>query len=114
MSTIKANTWQNSDGSENYKCRAWVNFNGLGVVAINGSGNVSSITDLATGTYTVNFTTSFSDTNYAPFVSLHKYTSYAEDAYFSPPVSVSSNVVVVYTTAGVAADVDVVTASYFR
>jgi hypothetical protein len=29
-----------------YGCRAWVNFNGTGTVAIRASGNVSSITDL--------------------------------------------------------------------
>ena len=28
-----------------YACRAWVNFNGTGTVAIRASGNVSSITD---------------------------------------------------------------------
>jgi predicted S18 family serine protease len=48
-----------------YLCRAWVNFNGTGTVAIRASGNVSSITDGGTGTYTVNFTTAMSDTNYA-------------------------------------------------
>jgi hypothetical protein len=48
-----------------YACRAWVNFNGTGTVAIRASGNVSSITDNATGLYTVNFTTSMPDTNYA-------------------------------------------------
>ena len=26
MSTAKFNQWLNSDGTENYKCRAWVNF----------------------------------------------------------------------------------------
>jgi hypothetical protein len=31
-----------------YGCRAWVNFNGTGTVAIRDSGNVSSITDLGT------------------------------------------------------------------
>ncbi len=35
-----------------YGCRAWVNFNGTGTVAIRGSGNVSSITDNGTGDYT--------------------------------------------------------------
>jgi len=40
-----------------YPCRAWVNFNGIGTVAINASGNVSSITDNGVGDYTVNFTT---------------------------------------------------------
>ena len=49
----------------NYSCRAWVNFNGTGTVAIRGSGNVSSITDNGTGLYTVNFTTAMSDANYS-------------------------------------------------
>jgi uncharacterized protein (AIM24 family) len=48
-----------------YGCRAWVNFNGTGTVAIRASGNVSSITDNGTGDYTVNFTTSMVDVNYS-------------------------------------------------
>ena len=48
-----------------YTCRAWVNFNGTGTVAIRASGNVSSITDNGTGQYTVNFTTAMPDANYA-------------------------------------------------
>lgn len=48
-----------------YACRAWVNFNGTGTVAIRASGNVSSITDNGTGNYTVNFTTAMPDANYA-------------------------------------------------
>jgi hypothetical protein len=48
-----------------YACRAWVNFNGTSTVAINASGNVSSITDNGTGDYTVNFTTAMPDANYA-------------------------------------------------
>jgi hypothetical protein len=48
-----------------YGCRAWVNFNGTGTVAIRASGNVSSITDNATGDYTVNFTTAMPDANYS-------------------------------------------------
>jgi hypothetical protein len=48
-----------------YMCRAWVNFNGTGTVAIRASGNVSSITDNGTGNYTVNFTTAMTDANYA-------------------------------------------------
>jgi hypothetical protein len=52
-----------------YGCRAWVNFNGTGTVAIRASGNVSSITDNGTGDYTVNFTTAMPDANYAPTMS---------------------------------------------
>jgi hypothetical protein len=48
-----------------YACRAWVNFNGTGTVAIRASGNVSSITDSGTGNYTVNFTTAMPDVNYS-------------------------------------------------
>jgi len=48
-----------------YACRAWVNFNGEGVVSLRASGNVSSITDNGAGDYTVNFTTAMPDTNYA-------------------------------------------------
>jgi hypothetical protein len=48
-----------------YGCRAWVNFNGTGTPAIRASGNVSSITDIGTGEYTVNFTTAMPDINYS-------------------------------------------------
>lgn len=48
-----------------YGCRAWVNFDGTGVVAIRASGNVSSITDAGVGLYDVNFTTALTDANYA-------------------------------------------------
>jgi hypothetical protein len=46
-------------------CRAWVNFNGTGTVAIRASFNVSSITDNGTGDYTVNFSNAMPDANYA-------------------------------------------------
>jgi hypothetical protein len=45
-------------------CKAWVNFNGTGTVAIRASYNVSSITDNGTGLYRVNFTTAMVDANY--------------------------------------------------
>jgi hypothetical protein len=51
-----------------YGCRAWVNFNGTGTVAIRASGNVTSITDNGTGDYTVNFTTALPDANYSSVV----------------------------------------------
>lgn len=49
-------------------CRAWVNFNGTGTVAIRASFNVSSITDNGTGDYTVNFTNAMPDANYSTSV----------------------------------------------
>ena len=55
-----------------YACRAWVNFNGTGTVAIRASGNVSSITDNGTGNYTVNFTAAMPDANYAANISFER------------------------------------------
>ena len=49
---------------QNFRCKAWVNFDGTGTVAIRDSGNVSSITDNGTGDYSVNFTRAMEDTNY--------------------------------------------------
>jgi hypothetical protein len=53
-----------------YGCRAWVNFNGTGTVAIRASGNVTSITDGGVGIYTVNFTNAMPDANYATNISI--------------------------------------------
>jgi hypothetical protein len=61
---VKFDKWINDDNSENYKCRAWVNFNGTGTVAIRASGNVSSITDNGSGSYGINLTTAMPDVNY--------------------------------------------------
>ena len=52
-----------------YGCRAWVNFDGTGTTGANqtirASGNVTSVYKNGTGDYTVNFTTSIVDANYA-------------------------------------------------
>lgn len=61
----------NSDSSTLYPinhdkriCKAWVNFNGTGTVAIRDSFNVSSITDNGVGLYTINFKNDMNDENY--------------------------------------------------
>ena len=71
MSEIRATTISNAAGTGpitmtgQYAAKAWVNFNGgTGTVAIRESGNVGSITDNGTGSYTVNFTTAMTDENY--------------------------------------------------
>jgi len=48
-----------------YGCRAWVNFNGTGTVAIRASGNVTSLTDNGTGDYYINYTTNMPDGKYS-------------------------------------------------
>lgn len=49
----------------NSDVKAWVNFNGTGVVSARASKNISSITDNGVGDYTVNFLTPLEDGNYA-------------------------------------------------
>jgi hypothetical protein len=64
-----------------FAVRAWVYFNGSGTVAINGSGNVSSITDNGTGNYTVNFNTDLpSNYGVASFSGRNAYSSVAGNA----------------------------------
>jgi hypothetical protein len=46
--------------TENNNVKVWVNFNGSGTIAIRSSKNVSSITDIGVGTFTVNYTTAIS------------------------------------------------------
>ena len=79
-----------------YACRAWVNFNGTGTVAIRASGNVSSITDNGTGDYTVNFTTEMPDANYAVTGFARK--SATDDA---NPLILSANHTYIYSTSAV-------------
>jgi hypothetical protein len=73
MSTLRLTTISNQSGSAtvpsetviNGSAKLWVSFNGSGTVAIRASFNVSSITDVGTGQYTINFTTALADANYA-------------------------------------------------
>lgn len=93
-----------------YACRAWVNFNGTGTVAIRASGNVSSITDNGAGDYTINFTTAMPDANYSIVNASSNYTTLSA----SPTLSASS--ARVYTTAsnGTLADASYVGVCVFR
>lgn len=53
-----------SGSAPSYSARAWVNFN-LATSTVRASGNVSSVTYIATAQANVNFTTAMSDANYA-------------------------------------------------
>lgn len=70
MSVLKVGAIQNTSGVEVYTAKAWVSFNGTGVVAIRADGNVTSITDNGVGDYTVNFTVAMIDANYAVSASM--------------------------------------------
>ena len=89
MSTAKFNTLSNLAGSRTVPvdtvaqgtAKAWVNFNGTGTVAIRASFNVTSITDIGTGNYNVNFTTAMPDANYA-CAALNPFTASVFQTYF--------------------------------
>lgn len=111
---INFDGWINDDGSENYKCRAWVNFNGSGTVAIRSSGNVSSITDNGTGDYTINFTSSMPDANYV-VTGEAAITSAAGNRIISPYVySTASIRIAVKNDANAAGDCDFGNIALFR
>ena len=69
VATIKDTSGNNSSTPEQInqgRAKAWVCFNGsAGAVSIRKAFNVSSVTENATGDYTINFTTAMSDANYA-------------------------------------------------
>lgn len=97
-------------------CKAWVNFNGTGTVAIRESFNVSSITDNGTGDYTINFTNAFADTNYN-FVSTVGQGGVTATGYnhSSAPPSTTSLRIYVFTTNAVGAyDTGIVNFTFFR
>lgn len=76
MSTVKTNALESlvvnqtpvlkdPNGREmGQPCKAWVNFNGSGTVAIRDSFNVAGITDNGVGDYTANFTDAMANVNY--------------------------------------------------
>lgn len=73
MSTLKVATIQDTSGNNsstpsevaNGRAKAWINFSGTGTVAIRDDYNVSSLTDVGTGQYTISFTNALSSSNYA-------------------------------------------------
>ena len=99
-----------------YGCRAWVNFNGTGTVAIRASGNVSSITDNGTGNYTVNFTNAMPDANYAANYSAARPSYTASDITLAITAAPTTSALQITTMngAGTAQDNLIVSVSVFR
>ena len=95
-----------------YACRAWVNFNGTGTVAIRASGNVSSITDNGVGIYTVNFITQMPDANYS--VSLGMGFGTGVDFIKLNSLPTTSSFQIITFASGGPVDAPVVNASVFR
>ena len=96
-------------------CKAWVNFNGTGTVAIRASYNVSSITDNGVGDYTINFVTAMVDANYSVQIPGSVVNTWAR-AGVSEQARLTAASVRVTTAAdtGAAADRDCVNVAIFR
>lgn len=108
MSTLRTTTLQDTAGNNSVSmatvaagvAKAWVNFNGTGTVAIRAAFNVSSITDNGVGNYSLTFTSSMPDTNYAVLGQVrrnadsqlvHQLALWASDAKLTSSVQVRSS-----------------------
>ena len=81
-----------------FGCRAWVNFNGTGTVAIRGSGNITSITDGGVGVYTLNLTTAMPDANYSVVGDTSYFSNGARGSVWAECYAISSSAVGVITS----------------
>ena len=98
-----------------YGCRAWVNFNGTGTVAIRASGNVSSITDNGVGYYSVNMTTAMPDANYSVQITTGDFDNTAGQNFYGYARWLVSSIAIIHTTVGsTLSDADYVGVSIFR
>ena len=98
-----------------YGCRAWVNFNGTGTVAIRASGNVSSITDGGTGTYTINFTNAMPDANYSVGQATGDGTTAGKFIFgFTATPTTTPYKILTTTFPGVDADISYISVAFFR
>ena len=101
-----------------YACRAWVNFNGTGTVAIRASGNVSSVTDNGVGIHTINYTTAMPNTNYSVVGMVQRDSGQGiigiRASTQSPLYSTTSTKFFITSASGVAVDCPTVCVSVFR
>lgn len=82
MSELRADTITGSDGSsavtltKQSAAKAWMQLNGTGTIAIQGSFNTSSATDNTTGDYQQNYTNALSNDNYSGTAASRRATIY--------------------------------------
>jgi hypothetical protein len=101
---------------QEFQCRAWVNFNGTGTVAIRGAGNVASITDNGTGSQTINFTTAMPDTNFTANISVKNTNDSVRNNILSQTYNklTTSFIILTHSSTPSAADCEVVDIIIFR
>lgn len=98
--TFGSSTLVAGGSASSHPARAWVNFNGVGTIAIRGSGNVSSLVDNNVGDYTVNFATAMEDANFAMIGSARRDTVGTNEPGTLIPVSYTSSSIRIMTGAG--------------
>jgi hypothetical protein len=95
--------------------KAWVNFNGnAGAVSVNAGFNVSSVTEVSTGSYAVNFTTAMPDSNYAVTIGMRTNRSivgYVPSSNTTTSASILSRSAI---TGGSSIDIDEISVAIFR
>jgi hypothetical protein len=111
--TIAGGITTTTGSADYYGARAWVNFNGTGVVAIRASSNVSSITDDGVGSYRVNFSTPMPDTNYCA-LGLTQWSGGPYIVAHNSGYLTSSFALITGATAGSGADLSIVNVVVFR
>lgn len=101
-----------------FYARAWVNFDGTGTPSIRASGNISSISDLGTGRYGLNFVTSMPDTSYSVQGNSRNGTTrqliVAPSTFYSYPFTTSTAFIQTANDLGGSEDPDVCCVSIFR
>lgn len=73
---------------QNRVAKAWINFNGSGLVSIRDDFNINNIIDNGVGDYTINFSSSFANTNYT-FVAWAR--DFNSDVYVTSMLGAKSN-----------------------
>lgn len=118
MSTLKADTIQSTGGgtatlTKQNASKGWVNFNGVGTIAIRDTLNVGSLTDNGTGDYETNLTASMSNANFGVVIATGNVagTSAQREEEVLGMTSSQVGVFVCHTNTEAARDVDFVSTS---
>ena len=120
MSEIRATTISDAAGTGpitltgQSAAKAWVNFNGLGTIAIRESFNGSSLSDIGTGDYRLNFSSSMNTATYS--FSIGSSAAVNNDGFNRSSVgsnTASQGTVKHYESSGTATDTDLLTLNIF-
>jgi len=63
--TTRLEIKEDGRGLSQFTAKAWINMNGTGTIAIRDSHNVSSISDVSTGNYTINLSNALANTDFS-------------------------------------------------